>query len=199
MDGAFGLWAAASPAKKHLLHGVQDADSWAVDAHKWLNVPYDSGVVFVREQASLFAAMSSSAAYLPTNTVRDAFNYVPEMSRQARAIPIWAALKSLGKKGLINLIETNCRQAGDFAKALTDAGFTVLNDVVLNQVMVSFGDANKTQQVIKAVQDEGVCWCGGTVWQGKTAMRISVSSWCTSDEDVQLSLESITRQARKIN
>ncbi|MGZ3882304.1 MAG: pyridoxal phosphate-dependent decarboxylase family protein [Flavisolibacter sp.] len=199
VDGAFGLWAAASPGKKYLVQGIQEADSWAVDAHKWLNVPYDSGVVFVREQASLFAAMSSSAAYLPTNTVRDAFNYVPEMSRQARAIPIWAALKSLGKKGLINLIDTNCRQAGDFAKALTDAGFTVLNDVVLNQVMVSFGDANKTQQVIKAVQDEGVCWCGGTVWQGKTAMRISVSSWCTSDEDVQLSLESITRQARKID
>lgn len=199
VDGAFGLWAAASPAKQHFAKGMEEADSWAVDAHKWLNVPYDSGIVFVRDQASLFAAMSSTAAYLPANTVRDAFNYVPEMSRQARAIPIWAALKSLGKNGLANLIETNCRQAVDFARGLTGAGFTVLNDVVLNQVMVSFGDANKTQQVIKAVQEEGVCWCGGTVWQGKTAMRISVSGWCTTDEDVQQSLQSIIRQAAKIN
>ena len=199
VDGAFGLWAAASPAKQHLAKGMEEADSWAVDAHKWLNVPYDSGIVFVRDQASLFAAMSSTAAYLPANTVRDAFNYVPEMSRQARAIPIWAALKSLGKNGLANLIETNCRQAVDFATGLTGAGFTVLNDVVLNQVMVSFGDANKTQQVIKAAQEEGVCWCGGTVWQGKTAMRISVSGWCTTDEDVQQSLQSIIRQAAMIN
>ena len=197
VDGAFGLWAAVSHSKKHLLQGIEEADSWAVDAHKWLNVPYDSGVVFVRDQASLFASMSSSAAYLPTNPVRDAFNYVPEMSRQARAIPIWAALKSLGKKGLSDLIDTNCRQAVDFATALTDAGFTVLNDVVLNQVMVSFGDTNKTQEVIKAVQQEGVCWCGGTIWQGRTAMRISVSGWCTTDEDVQRSLQSIIKHARK--
>jgi glutamate/tyrosine decarboxylase-like PLP-dependent enzyme len=199
VDGAFGLWAAASPAKQHRAKGMEEADSWAVDAHKWLNVPYDSGIVFVRDQASLFAAMSSTAAYLPANTVRDAFNYVPEMSRQARAIPIWAALKSLGKNGLANLIETNCRQAVDFARGLTGGGFTVLNDVVLNQVMVSFGDANKTQQVIKAVQEEGVCWSGGTVWQGKTAMRISVSGWCTTDEDVQQSLQSIIRQTAMIN
>ena len=199
VDGAFGLWAAASPGKQHLVQGMEEADSWAVDAHKWLNVPYDSGIVFVRDQASLFAAMSSSAAYLPSNTIRDAFNYVPEMSRKARAIPIWAALKSLGRNGLANLIDTNCRQAVDFAKALTAAGFNVLNEVVLNQVMVSFGDAGKTQQVIKAVQEEGTCWCGGTVWQGKTAMRISVSGWCTTDEDVQQSAQSIIMQAAKIN
>lgn len=199
VDAAFGLWGAASPEKKRLVKGIELADSWATDAHKWLNVPYDSGVVFVRDKGSLFAAMSSSAAYLPTNIVRDAFNYVPEMSRQARAIPVWAALRSLGKKGLADLIDTNCRHALQFARALTDAGFTVLNEVVLNQVLVSFGDAEKTQQVIAAVQKEGICWCGGTVWQGKTAMRISVSCWRTTDEDVQLSLQSIIKHAQTVS
>lgn len=198
VDGAFGLWAAASDEKKHLVEGIELAHSWATDAHKWLNVPYDSGVVFVRDKEALFAAMSSSAAYLPTDAMREPFNYVPEMSRQARAIPIWAALQSLGTSGLAEMIETHCKQAMMFTKGLTDAGFSVLNDVVLNQVMVSFGDANTTQQIIKNVQHEGVCWCGGTVWQGITAMRISVSNWCTTDEDVQQSLGSIIHQANKV-
>jgi glutamate/tyrosine decarboxylase-like PLP-dependent enzyme len=182
VDAAFGLWAAASDEKKHLLRGIEIADSWATDAHKWLNVPYDSGVVFVRDKEALFMAMSTTAAYLPAGGVREPLQYVPEMSRQARAIPIWAALKSLGKKGLAEMIERNCHQAKQFANALSAAGFSVLNDVVLNQVLVSFGDASSTQEVIRRVQDEGVCWCGGTVWQGKTAMRISVSCWKTTDE-----------------
>jgi len=199
VDGAFGLWAAASNEKKHLVRGIELADSWATDTHKWLNAPYDSGVVFVRNKAAHFAAMSAAAAaYLPSNEVREPFQYVPEMSRQARAIPVWAALKSLGKRGVAALIEKNCRQATQFAEALTAAGFSVLNDVVLNQVLVSFGDSETTQQVIKAVQEEGVCWCGGTVWQGKTAMRISVSNWSTTAQDVVQSLQSITRQARKV-
>jgi len=197
VDGAFGLWALASNEKRYLAHGLELADSWATDTHKWLNAPYDSGVVFVRNKPSLFAAMSLSAAYLPSDAVREPFQYVPEMSRQARAIPVWAALKSLGKKGVAALIERNCRHALQFAEALLAAGFTVLNKVVLNQVLVSFGDAATTQQVIKSVQEEGVCWCGGTVWQGKTAMRISVSSWSTSEQDVALSVQSIIRQAAR--
>ncbi len=196
VDAAFGLWAAAFDEKKYLVHGIELADSWATDTHKWLNAPYDSGVVFVRDKESLFAAMSAAAAYLPSDAVREPFQYVPEMSRQARAIPVWAALKSLGTKGLAELIERNCRHAMQFADTLTKAGFTVLNDVVLNQVLVSFGDAAITQQVIKQVQDEGVCWCGGTVWQGKTAMRISVSNWSTTHEDVQQSLQSIIKHAK---
>ena len=198
VDAAFGLWAAASEQKKYLTEGIELADSWATDAHKWLNAPYDCGIVFVRDKEALFASMSSAAAYLPADARREPFQYVPEMSRQARAIPVWAALKSLGTKGLAELIERNCRQAVQFANALAAADFTVLNDVVLNQVMVSFGDANITQQVIKQVQEEGVCWCGGTVWQGKTAMRISVSGWNTTDEDVQQSLESILRHAKSV-
>jgi glutamate/tyrosine decarboxylase-like PLP-dependent enzyme len=198
VDAAFGLWAAASKEKKHLVRGIELADSWATDAHKWLNAPYDSGIVFVRDKASLFAAMSTTAAYLPTNEVREPLHYVPEMSRQARAIPVWGALKSLGTKGVAALIDRNCMQAVRFAEALTAAGFVVLNNVVLNQVLVSFGDAATTQQVIKGVQEEGVCWCGGTVWQGKTAMRISVSSWATSEEDVELSIASIIRQVKKV-
>ncbi len=196
VDGAFGLWAAASPQKNYLTQGIAKADSWATDAHKWLNVPYDSGVVFVRDKEALFAAMSSSAAYLPSGNLREPLQYVPEMSRQARGIPVWAALKSLGTKGVADLIESNCYHAMQFAEALTAAGFTVLNDVVLNQVLVNFGDAATTQQVIKRVQEEGVCWCGGTVWQGKTAMRISVSCWVTADEDVSLSLQSIIKHAK---
>ncbi len=198
VDGAFGLWAAASPQKKYLAQGFELADSWATDAHKWLNVPYDSGVVFVRKKEALFAAMSATAAYLPTNALREPFNYVPEMSRSARGIPVWAALKSLGTKGLAEMIENNCVYALQFAKALTAAGYIILNEVALNQVLVSFGNASITNQVIKNVQEEGVCWCGGTIWQGCTAMRISVSSWITSEADVQRSLESIIKHAKNI-
>ena len=195
VDAAFGLWAAASPEKKYLTDGMELADSWATDAHKWLNAPYDCGLVFVRQQAALYAAMSANAAYLPQGTLREPLQYVPEMSRQSRAIPVWAALKSLGTKGLTEMIDRNCAQAIQFAQALTVAGFTVLNEVVLNQVMVSFGEAKFTEAVIKKVQAAGVCWCGGTVWQGKTAMRISVSGWNTKDEDVKRSLESILLHA----
>ena len=162
------------------------------------DVPYDSGVVFVRNKEALFAAMSANAAYLPAGNVREPYQYVPEMSRQARAIPMWAALKSLGKKGLAEMIDNNCKQAHMFAEALTAAGFTVLNEVVLNQVMVSFGDASLTLAVIKQVQEEGVCWCGSTVWQGNTAMRISVSCWCTTDEDVKKSITSILQCAKRV-
>jgi glutamate/tyrosine decarboxylase-like PLP-dependent enzyme len=197
VDGAFGLWAAASPQKKYLVKGIEHADSWATDGHKWLNVPYDCGIVFVRDKEAMFSSMSATtAAYIPTNTLREPFQYVPEMSRQARAIPVWAALKSLGTSGLSAMIEKNCMQAKQFADVLTAEGFNILNDVVLNQVLLHFGDAEKTNVIIKNIQEEGVCWCGGTVWKGKPAMRISVSSWATTDEDVKLSVQSIIKHAK---
>lgn len=196
VDGAFGLWAAASPNRAHLADGLRQADSMATDAHKWLNVPYDSGLVFVRDAQALVAAMSATAAYLTESGKREPFHYVPELSRRARGVEIWTALKSLGKKGLADLIEMNCRQATRFAEGLKAAGYPILNDVVLNQVLVSFGDAETTDRVIRRVQDEGTCWCGGTTWQGKRAMRISVSSWKTTDEDVARSLDAILRMAK---
>jgi glutamate/tyrosine decarboxylase-like PLP-dependent enzyme len=198
VDGAFGLWAAASPSKRHLVDGIRNADSWATDAHKWLNVPYDSGIVFVRDGRHLSAAMSASAAYLIEGETRDPHLFVPEMSRRARAIEIWAALRSLGKEGLAALIDRSCAHANRMARSLEEAGHQVLNEVVLNQVLVSFGSPEKTRRVIAAVQEDGTCWCGGTVWQGRTAMRISVSSWATTDRDIERSLKAITRIASEV-
>jgi glutamate/tyrosine decarboxylase-like PLP-dependent enzyme len=196
VDGAFGLWAAAAPAKRDLAAGIDLADSIATDGHKWLNVPYDSGLVFVRERRALNAAMAASAAYLVAGETRDPHLFVPEMSRRARAVEIWAALRSLGKHGLAELIERNCRYAQRFATELRKAGHQVLNDVVLNQVLVSFGPPERTRRVIAAIQQDGTCWCGGTSWQGNIAMRISVSSWATSDADVEESIAAILRCAQ---
>jgi len=198
VDGAFGLWAAASPSKRHLLAGVEQADSWATDAHKWLNVPYDSGLVFVRDPRHLHAAMAMSASYLTHGEARDPHLFVPELSRRARAIEVWAALRSLGTAGLAAMIDRNCAQARRFAEGLRQAGYRVLNHVVLNQVLVSFGTPDQTRRVIAGIQEDGTCWCGGTVWQGHTAMRISVSSWATTDEDVEKSLEAMLRIAREV-
>ena len=196
VDGAFGLWALACPSRSKLAEGIEQADSLATDAHKWLNVPYDSGLAFVREPLYLRAAMSASAAYLIEVGQREPNHYVPEMSRRARGVEIWAALRSLGRSGLADLVERNCRQAARFAEGLRLAGYEVLNQVVLNQVLVSFGDAERTREVIRRVQEDGTCWCGGTEWQGHTAMRISVSSWATSDADVERCLEAILRVAK---
>ncbi len=196
VDGAFGLWAAAAPRRTHLSEGVNEADSWATDCHKWLNVPYDSGLAFVREADHLHNAMALSGSYLQFSDKRDGAQYVPEASRRARGVEIWAALKSLGASGLAELIERNCRLAERFAEGLRRAGHTILNDVVLNQVLVSFGDAEITRRVIEDVQADGSCWCGGTQWQGHTAMRISVSSWATTEADVDRGLEAIVRIAQ---
>lgn len=195
VDGAFGLWAATAPARAHLMAGFERADSWAVDAHKWLNVPYDSGIALVRRPESLAAAMSVNAAYLPKDGARDPFDFTPEASRRMRGLEIWAALKFLGRTGLADLIERNCRQAARFADGLRQAGFDVLNDVTLNQVLVSFGAPDVTRRVIAALQADGTCWCGGTIWRGQTAMRISVSSWATGDADVARSLDAMIRVA----
>ncbi len=195
VDGAFGLWAASSPTTRGLVQGIERADSWATDAHKWLNVPYDSGLVFVRDRSHLNAAMSASAAYLLESETRDPHLFTPELSRRARAIEIWAALRSLGRNGLASLIERPCRHARKMAAALSEAGHQVLNEVVLNQVLVSFGNAEKTRRVIAGIQQDGTCWCGETTWQGKIAMRISISSWATTDQDIDRSLEAILRIA----
>jgi glutamate/tyrosine decarboxylase-like PLP-dependent enzyme len=196
VDGAFGLWAAASPVYAHLAAGIDAADSWATDAHKWLNVPYDSGLAFVRDGKTLQAAMSLTAAYLPTvSEYRNPADYTPELSRRARGVEVWAALRSLGRAGLAELIERTCRHARGFAEGLEAAGFRVLNDIVLNQVVVSFGAPEVTSRIIAAIQAEGTCWCGTTVWKGETAMRISISSWATTEADVARSLEAIVRTA----
>jgi glutamate/tyrosine decarboxylase-like PLP-dependent enzyme len=191
VDGAFGLWAAASPRYAHLVEGVANADSWATDAHKWLNVPYDSGLAFVRDASALKRAMAVTAAYLPQGEHREPSQFTPELSRRARGVEIWAALHSLGRHGLSELIERNCDFARRFAIQLRQGGAEILNEVVLNQVMVSFGDAARTRQVIERVQNDGTCWCGPTEWQGHTAMRISVSSWATREEDVDRSVAAI--------
>lgn len=195
VDGAFGLWAAAAPERAYLMAGFADADSWAVDAHKWLNVPYDSGVALVRRPQDLSAAMAVDGAYLLKGRSRDPFDFTPECSRRMRGVEIWAALKSLGRQGVAELIERNCRSATRFADGLGGAGFEILNDVALNQVLVSFGSPEVTKRVIAALQADGTCWCGGTTWRGRTAMRISVSSWATTEADVELSLGAMIRLA----
>ena len=196
VDGAFGMWAAAAPARAHLAVGLAEADSWATDAHKWMNVPYDCGVVICRQPEALRGAMAVLAPYLQLGDQREPQHYGPEFSRRARGIEVWAALRSLGRSGVADLVERCCRHATRFAEGLRAAGHNVLNEVTLNQVLVSFGDAETTRRVIGAVQADGTCWCGGTTWQGHAAMRISVSSWATNAEDVERSLAAIVQVAR---
>lgn len=197
VDGAFGLWARVSPKYEHLTRGLEMANSWATDAHKWPNVGYDSGLAIVRDGAALQASMGIRAAYLEPASRREPMHHTPETSRRARGVELWAALKSLGWSGLRDLIERTCSHAQRFARGLEYAGFEILNDVVINQVLVSFGSSEVTQDVIRGVQQDGTCWCGGTVWQGRTAMRISVSSWATTEEDVERSLAAMIRIARE--
>jgi glutamate/tyrosine decarboxylase-like PLP-dependent enzyme len=198
VDGAFGLWAAASPKYRHLTRGFELADSWATDAHKWPNAGYDSGIAIVSDGNALRNAMTATAAYLDPSARREPMYHTPDSSRRARGAELWATLKSLGKSGLADLIDRTCAYAQKFAEGLRGAGFAILNDVVINQVLVSFGAPEQTREVIRRVQEDGTCWCGGTVWQGKTAMRISVSSWSTTEADVDQSLAAIVRIARGV-
>ena len=197
VDGAFGLWAAASPQYRHLTEGFELADSWATDGHKWPNVGYDCGIAIVRHAAAMRAAMAISAAYFSPGELREPSNYTPEMSRRARGVELWATLRSLGRRGLAELIERTCRHARRFAEGLRAAGHEILNEVVINQVLVSFGDPDVTRAVIAKVQSDGTCWCGGTEWHGRPAMRISGSSWATTEEDVEKSLAAIRRIAEE--
>jgi glutamate/tyrosine decarboxylase-like PLP-dependent enzyme len=197
VDGAFGLWAMASPSMQDLTSGIDRADSWATDFHKWLNVPYDSGLALVCDPEALQAAMAVTADYLPTvSAYRNPSDYVPELSRRARGVEVWAALQALGRQGVVEMVERCCRHARRFAQGLGEAGYEVLNDVVLNQVLVAFGEPEMTKRVIAGIQNDGTCWCGGTVWHGRTAMRISVSSWATTGEDVERSLSAMLRVAK---
>jgi glutamate/tyrosine decarboxylase-like PLP-dependent enzyme len=196
VDAAFGLWAGASPKKSYLTKGVELADSWATDAHKWLNVPYDSGIVFVKNPDDLRSAMSMEAAYLDQSGSRIPYHYTPELSKKARAFEIWATLRSLGKKGIADLIDRTCSHAQKFADGLINAGYKILNEVVVNQVLVSFGSSEITDKIISDIQKDGTCWVGGTKWKGESAMRISVSSWATTDYDVERSLDAMIRIAK---
>ncbi len=192
VDGAFGLWAAASDRRRHLMDGFAAADSWATDAHKWLNVPYDCGIAMVRDADALRAAMSIHGDYLLLHKGTDAIDITLDGSRRARGFDVWAALKSLGRRGLAALVDRNCDQAARLAKELTAAGLEVLNEVVLNQVVVAFGDDAKTKRAIAAIQRGGVCWCGGTRWHGREAMRVSISGWATTQADMEATLKAIT-------
>ena len=197
VDGAFGLWARASKSLRHLVDGIELADSWATDAHKWLNVPYDCGVAIVRDATAHHDAMSTSAAYLVQTggLERDSVDWVPEFSRRARGVTVYAALRSLGRNGVAELIERDVTLAQQMAELLRrDPRVTILNDVVLNQVLVRFADDDElTRRVIAGVQRDGTCWLGGTTWHGMAAMRVSISSWATTEEDVRKSAEAILK------
>ncbi len=202
VDGAFGLWAAASPTLRPLVAGVGHADSWATDAHKWLNVPYDSGLAFCAHPQAHRAAMCASAAYLERDErdPREQMDWNPEFSRRARGVPVYAALRALGRSGVADLVDRCCRHARRFADALRrEPGVRVLNDVVLNQVLVSFHGDVPTEDVVRRAQREGTCWLSGTTWHGRAAMRISVCNWQTTTDDVDRSLAAILRAARPVS
>jgi glutamate/tyrosine decarboxylase-like PLP-dependent enzyme len=190
VDGAFGLWAAASPEYAAQVTGLDGADSWATDCHKWLNTTYDCGVALVRDPEALRAAMEASASYLP-GAAAELMGMTPQSSQRARGVEVWAVLASLGRDGVAKLVDTSCRLARRFADGMRAASFDVLNDVVLNQVLVSFGSAERTDAVIAAVQQDGTCWCGPTTWQGIRAMRVSISGWSTTDDDIDRSVAAV--------
>ena len=196
VDGAFGLWAAASPATRQLVDGVELADSWACDGHKWLNLPYDSAFAFCAHPDVHATAMSYAAAYLVGSGGTPAgSDLTAESSRRARGFAAWAGLRELGRDGVTELVDRCCALARRFAEGLTSAGFEVANDVVLNQVLVGFGDDERTDQMVAAVQADGTCWAGGTTWRGRRFMRISVSNATTTEADVDRSIAAITRLA----
>jgi glutamate/tyrosine decarboxylase-like PLP-dependent enzyme len=199
VDGAFGLWAAASPRLRHLVKGSERADSWATDGHKWLNVPYDSGLAFCRHPEAHRAAMTVHASYLvhaQDPRERDQMDWNPEFSRRARGFPVYAAIRSLGRQGIAALVERCCDHASRFAELLEAGGATILNDVVLNQVLVRLGNGEQTRATIARVQEDGVCWLSGTDWNGEHAMRISVSNWRTTEDDVEQSAAAILAAAK---
>jgi glutamate/tyrosine decarboxylase-like PLP-dependent enzyme len=205
VDGAFGLWAAAAPSLRHLVEGTERAHSWATDGHKWLNVPYDSGYAFCIDREAHRAAMAVAAAYLiqvgGDDGPREPMDWNPEFSRRARGLPTWAALRALGRTGVADVVERCCRHARTFAELLgADPAAEILNEVVLNQVLVRFHDDDeRTNEVIRRVQEDGTCWLSGTTWHGCAAMRISVSNWRTTAADVERSAEAILEAAAAVS
>ncbi len=198
VDGAFGFWAAASSTHRHLAAGMELADSWATDCHKYLNVPFDAGLVLVRDPSSLERVMSINASYLlPGEIGSDPGLYTPELSRRARGVPTYAVLRTLGRQGVEELVDRTAALARLFATRLEEAGFEVLNEVVLNQVLVSLGDPDETRRIVAAVAEEGVMFAGPTVWQGRTAMRISVSGYSTTEDDIEQSVAAVLRAAQR--
>ena len=196
VDGAFGLWAAASPSYRRLVAGFEAADSWATDAHKTLNVPYDTGLVIVRDAAALRAAMGMHGAYLIHDELGEPFDKVPELSRRGRAFPVWAVLRSLGRSGVAELVERLCRHASTFAAGLGEIeGATLLNDVVFTQVCATFGSDSRTQEVVRRMLEDGTVWMTGSTWHDQSVMRISVSNWSTTESDVERSLDAVRRAA----
>jgi len=193
IDGAFGLWAAASPRRSHLTRGIELADSWSADAHKTLNAPYDNGIVFCGERDALTGAMRMSGAYIVYSENRDGMLYTLDMSRRARSIELWATLKNLGRRGVADLVDGMCDMATLFAESLRKEGFTICNDVCFNQVLVSCGSGPLTTATLEGVQKSGECWCGGTQWNGQPAIRISVCSYMTTAEDVERSVQAFVR------
>ena len=196
VDGAFGLWALADPSRSHLTAGLAEAGSWATDGHKWLNVPYDCGIALVRRPADLRRSFTAAAGYLPPDTGFEAANLTPQSSQRARQVEVWAVLRTLGRTGVTDLITRTCRHAQAMAAYLSRAGLEVLNDIVLNQVLVRADTDDRTRALITAVQQDGTCWCGPTVWQHRPAMRISVSGWATTAEDVRQSADAIIAAAQ---
>ncbi|QDO89560.1 aspartate aminotransferase family protein [Ornithinimicrobium ciconiae] len=196
VDGAFGLWAAASPDHRHLVEGYESADSWATDAHKTLNVPYDSGLCIVRDAGALQSAMGTHGAYLVRDEACQPLDKVPELSRRGRAIPVWAVLRCLGRDGVAELVERLCRHVTAFADALqTLPGVTVLNDVVFTQVCATFGSDERTDEVVKALLADGTTWMTGSTWHGQRVLRISVSNWSTTEADVERCMQAVRRVA----
>jgi glutamate/tyrosine decarboxylase-like PLP-dependent enzyme len=191
VDGAFGLWALTDPSRSHLTAGLADADSWATDGHKWLNVPYDCGIAMVRRPQDLRRSFASVAGYLPPDTGFEAMHHTPQASQRARQVEVWAVLRTLGRQGVTDLIVRTCDYAQAMADYLRQAGLEVLNDVVLNQVLVRAATDDRTLAMVESVQQDGTCWCGPTIWEQRPAMRISVSGWATSDEDIKKSADAI--------
>jgi glutamate/tyrosine decarboxylase-like PLP-dependent enzyme len=197
VDGAFGLWALADPSRSHLTAGLAGADSWATDGHKWLNVPYDCGLALVRRPEDLRRSFASVAGYLPPDTGFEAMHHAPQASQRARQVEVWAVLRTLGRQGVTDLVVRTCDHARAMAAYLRQAGLDVLNDVVLNQVLVRAGTDDQTLALVEAVQQDGTCWCGPTVWEHRPAMRISISGWATSSEDIKASADAIIAAARR--
>jgi glutamate/tyrosine decarboxylase-like PLP-dependent enzyme len=198
IDGAFGLWAAASEPFQHLTKGMEMANSWSADGHKTLNTPYDSGIVLCRDPEALVSALHMAGAYIVEGKTRDGMFYTPEMSRRARVIELWAVLKYLGKSGVNELVRNLHERAEQFANELKINGFEILNDVVFNQVLVACGDDVTTEAVLQKVQELRVCWCGGSMWHGQRVIRISVCSWATTAEDVSRCVGSFVEALRSV-
>jgi glutamate/tyrosine decarboxylase-like PLP-dependent enzyme len=197
VDGAFGLWASACPELAGEVAGAAAADSWATDAHKWLNTTYDCGIALVRDAEALRAAMRADASYLPLSNARDPLQFTPQSSQRARGAEVWAVLAALGQDGLASLVAGHVALARRFASGLAAGGLEILNEVRLNQVVAACDDDRATQEMITALQREGTCWCGPTTWRGRPAMRVSISNWSTTEADVDRSVAAVVAAAHQ--